>query len=256
MTEIKVPKDTKADYDYIAFSFCGLHSYEDFGIYRIGGADEKIELTSQISDIIIDRPDGDGQYYFGTSNKSKVFNIKFAFDNVTEKTIKRIRAWLDTKDSGDLWFSEAPHRVYKAIITGSSTVTTTAFDEAGKGRLYKGTGSVQFTCHQVYARTPDIVITSTGQRLSGNAHTSYLDFPNYEEIKAVLPKQAKVENNVVIAEPSAFGALPFTFCAKLLSPFDQKEITIQSDIVGESYYIDNATYSEEDGIYIINNGGA
>lgn len=53
-------------------------------------------------------------------------------------------------------------------------------------------------------------------------------------------------------EETAFGDLPFSFKAKLLSPFDEEDITIVSDIVGESYYIDNATFSEEDGVYIIN----
>ena len=31
---VRAPKDSKADYSYIAFSFGGLHSYEDFGLYR------------------------------------------------------------------------------------------------------------------------------------------------------------------------------------------------------------------------------
>jgi hypothetical protein len=31
---VKVPRIKEMDYDFIAFSFKGLHSFEDFGIYR------------------------------------------------------------------------------------------------------------------------------------------------------------------------------------------------------------------------------
>jgi hypothetical protein len=33
-TIVKVPNNTSIDYDFIAFSFKGKHSFEDFGIYR------------------------------------------------------------------------------------------------------------------------------------------------------------------------------------------------------------------------------
>jgi hypothetical protein len=32
---VKVPNISDAEYDYIAFTFKGKHSYEDFGIYRV-----------------------------------------------------------------------------------------------------------------------------------------------------------------------------------------------------------------------------
>jgi hypothetical protein len=31
---VKVPNDRQADYDFIAFSFNGKHSFEDFGLIR------------------------------------------------------------------------------------------------------------------------------------------------------------------------------------------------------------------------------
>ena len=36
---VKVPRNNTADYDFIAFSFGGKHSVEDFGIYRTGKND-------------------------------------------------------------------------------------------------------------------------------------------------------------------------------------------------------------------------
>jgi hypothetical protein len=65
---IKVPRDTRADYDYIAFSFDGKHSYEDFNIYRVSDGNDGYSesLVSAISDKSIEIPGMDGQYFFGT----------------------------------------------------------------------------------------------------------------------------------------------------------------------------------------------
>jgi hypothetical protein len=86
---IKVPNDTMMDYDYIAFSFRDKHSYEDFGIYRVsdGNTGYNENLTGTLSDKTVDIPGLDGGYYFGTQHKTKVFNIKFAFDNLTESRL-------------------------------------------------------------------------------------------------------------------------------------------------------------------------
>ena len=67
---VKVPKDNEADYDFIAFSFDGLHSIEDFGIYRVSDGDRYNEnLAPTMNDRTADNPARDGQYYFGTSHK-------------------------------------------------------------------------------------------------------------------------------------------------------------------------------------------
>lgn len=250
--EIKVPRDSSADYDYIAFSFQGLHSYEDFGVYRISDNNSGYNdsLTPPLTDKTAEHPARDGQFFFGSQHKSKIINIKIAFDNLSESKLKQFKRWLDSDNTGPLWFAEAPHRVYWAKITGTATTTSIAFTDENGDRIYKGTGSIQFTCYDAYARTPNIVITPSGKRLSGNSHTSYMHFPNYEEIKKSLPLMTK--DGTAEPEESAFGDMPFHFKAKLLSPFDEEDVTIISDIVGESYYIENAVYSEEDGVYIIN----
>ena len=155
---VKVPKDNMADYDFIAFSFGGLHSYEDFGIYRISdgkdGYNENLGPTMQ--DKTIDVPDGDGQYFFGTLHKTKTFNINFAFDNLTEQKLLEMKKWLDGRDIKDLWFAEAPYKVYSAKVTGQPTIKANIFEEKGV-RKYKGTGSVTFTCYYPYAQVPDII---------------------------------------------------------------------------------------------------
>jgi phage-related protein len=38
-----------------------------------------------------------------------------------------MKQWLNGKNIGDLWFSEEPHKVYSAKVTGSATITSVAF---------------------------------------------------------------------------------------------------------------------------------
>ena len=55
---IKVPTDTGADYDFIAFSFNGKHSYEDFGIYRTSDSNAGYQenLTATRGDVLLSVP--------------------------------------------------------------------------------------------------------------------------------------------------------------------------------------------------------
>jgi hypothetical protein len=82
---VKVPQKN-VDYDFIAFSFNGYHSYEDFGIYRTSNSNRYTEnLASTFTDKTAEIPGGDGMYYFSTKHRQKVFNISFAFDHMQEK---------------------------------------------------------------------------------------------------------------------------------------------------------------------------
>ena len=82
---VKVPSTANKDYDFLAFSFNGLHSWDDFKIYRTNSGDRyELPTTGQIKDITVEVPGGDGLYYFESFHKEKKFPISFAFDNLTE----------------------------------------------------------------------------------------------------------------------------------------------------------------------------
>lgn len=86
---VRAPKDKNMDYDCIAFSFNGLHSYEDFGIYRTSDGDRyNVELGPTMQDKTAENPGGDGMYFFGTNHKQKNFNINFAFEHLTEEKLR------------------------------------------------------------------------------------------------------------------------------------------------------------------------
>jgi hypothetical protein len=64
---VKVPRDAASDMDFLAFSFNGQHSWDDFGIYRVVDGDRYNEnLSPTLIDKTAEVPGGDGMYFFGT----------------------------------------------------------------------------------------------------------------------------------------------------------------------------------------------
>ena len=201
---VKVPKH-RADYDFIAFSFMGEHSYEDYGIYRVSSGNRYSEnLAPTFTDKTVEVPGSAGLYYFGTTYKQRDFNIDFAFEKMPEATYNKMRKWLNGKQLGELWFAEAPYKVYTAKITKSAVIKSLCFEKENE-RFYNGEGSVTFTAYYPYAHSPDCVVLQDGTELNGNYYTSYSQFYNYEQIKEQLPNYSN----------TACGDLPFHFVAYL-----------------------------------------
>ena len=91
---VMVPLDGEnVDYDYLGFSFNNVFSQnDDFVIYRtIDGDRFNIELSPQSNDKTVENPGGDGTYFFGSTHKSKTFNINFAFDNLDDNGIRKLK---------------------------------------------------------------------------------------------------------------------------------------------------------------------
>lgn len=184
---VKAPKNTGIDYDYIAFSFNGLHSCEDMGIIRTSDGDrynEELMPTSQ--DTTTEVVGSDGMYYFNTRHKQKVFSISFAFQELDDMGIRNLKNWLNTKEMGDLWFAENPYKVYTAKVTGTPQIKVIPFDVYSTDkkktiRVYRGEGSVQFTCYWPYAHTPDYVQNLKGELGNGKVLSSYADFSNKDQ---------------------------------------------------------------------------
>jgi phage-related protein len=89
---VKAPRDSTMDYDYIAFSFNGKHSYDDFGIIRTSDGDRYNEnLSPALTDKTAEIPGGDGMYFFGSTHKQRDFSINFAFDNMSESTFREMK---------------------------------------------------------------------------------------------------------------------------------------------------------------------
>lgn len=199
---VKVPSAASRNMDFLAFSFNGQHSYDDFSIYRTSddGTGYNENLSPEKEGRVVEVPGMDGELYFGFEYRARTFQINFAFDELTERKYEKMRKWLSEKGIYDLWFAEAPHKIYSAKVTGLSTAKTIAFSDGNGERVYKGTGSVQFTCHFPFARTPKF-IQSGETYLDGKIANSYEDFG--EEIQSIVE-----------ADFTRKGDLPYYFVAK------------------------------------------
>lgn len=191
------------DYDFIGFTFNGKHSIDDFGIYRTSDGNRyNTNLIPQLNDKTADVPGGDGQYFFYSTYKTRQFTIPIAFDNLSEETLNEVRMWLKGKEIAELVFDETPYKVYSAKVTGTPQLKVICFEFEGQ-RVYKGEGSIQFTCYYPYAHTP----SKTKSGGDGRALDSYTEdfYPTKQEWAA-----ASGISNVFI-EGSNPGNIPASF---------------------------------------------
>jgi hypothetical protein len=91
------------------------------------------------------------------------------------------------KEVQDLIFDEQPYKVYSAKVTGTPTLKTICFDDENGKRVYRGEGSVAFTCYYPFARTPDWVWSKDDDgnyiatEADGRLLESYKDYSNVDE---------------------------------------------------------------------------
>lgn len=142
----------KTDYDFIGFTYNGKHSVRDLKIYRTSASNRyETGMFPSIKDTTASVAGQIGQYYFDTKVETKAFNVSFAFDELTESDIRKLKQTFTGKDIHELIFDEEPYKAYSAKVGGSSTIKHLCF-ESNEQRIYKGEGTVQFTCYYPYAR--------------------------------------------------------------------------------------------------------
>lgn len=90
-------------------------------------------------------------YYFGSYYTQKQFSLSFAFDSMTEEQFNFLTELFGDKKIHPLIFDEKPYKIYQAKVTGNTMIKYIPFTENKTNRIYKGEGSVQFTCYQPYA---------------------------------------------------------------------------------------------------------
>ena len=137
---------------YMGFTYNGVHS-SDLGIVRVSdGSRFNENLLPTIQDKTVQVPGGDGTYYFGSYYTQRQFSVSFAFDGLTEQKVAELKRHFGDKGIHDLIFDETPYKVWSAKVTGTATIKYIPFIEEDVERLYKGEGSIQFTCYYPFAR--------------------------------------------------------------------------------------------------------
>ena len=180
------------DNDFLGFTFNGVHftifphpSETASNVIQLTRVSEGDRYTDNLlpagQDITADVPGGDGTYYFGTNFKYTQFNIDFAFDNLSESDIRKIRQVFSKRNSlAPLIFDEDPYKYWMVKCQGMPTLKTICFvkdEELGDvhlihttdlmaaitsnewpsyaqigNRVYKGEGQVSFISYYPYAR--------------------------------------------------------------------------------------------------------
>lgn len=144
---------------FIGFTYNGKHSIEDLHIYRTSNGNRYDEnLTPTMTDKVVDVPGGDGQYYFGTTFKNRTFTVNYAFDNLKKVDITEMKRVFSGDGIHELIFDEDRDedgnalKIWSAKVTGTATMKHLCFEEDGED-IYKGEGSITFTCYYPYARS-------------------------------------------------------------------------------------------------------
>ena len=147
---------TQINGDFIGFSFGGVSSSK-LGIVRVSdGSRYNENLLPTIQDKTVQVPGGDGTYYFGSYYTQRPFNISIAYDSLTEDQVREIKKTFGNKKPQKLIFDESPYKFYWAKCTGTSSLKFICFsdpqdgEDLQKGRLYKGEGTLSFTCYDPF----------------------------------------------------------------------------------------------------------
>ena len=149
------PAGTNDDWrgSYLGFTYNGIHSTE-LGIVRVSSGSRYDDgLLPTIQDKAVQVPGGDGTYLFGSYYTQRQFTIQFAFDALSDVQLRRLRAVFGDKQVHPLIFDETPYKYYMAKVTGNATAKHLAFDAPGGKRIFKGEGTLQFTCYFPFARS-------------------------------------------------------------------------------------------------------
>lgn len=152
--------------DFTGFTFDGFHS-SDLNIVRVSGGDRyNDDLLPTFQDKTVQVGGRHGTYLFGSYyTKKDLPQIEIAFDNLSDENLRRLRNWGSDGKVHQLIFDETPYKYYNVKFLQPPQLKYICFDESEnlndswKGsidrrrRIYKGEGTLRFTCYECFARS-------------------------------------------------------------------------------------------------------
>lgn len=138
------------DYDFIGFTF-GEHYFRDIHVLHVSdGSRYNDNLAPTMQDKTVQVPGGHGTYYFGSYYTQRTFSVQVAYDSITEQDIRTLRQ-MTNWGVQKLTFDEQPYKTYMAKLSGTPQLKYICFDDGETDRVYKGEGTLQFTCFEPFA---------------------------------------------------------------------------------------------------------
>ena len=139
--------------DYLGFTLGNIHSSQ-LNITRVTSGDRYSEnLTPNFTDSTAAVPGGDGTYYWDTILKQKPFAIDFAFDDLREEDIRRLKQIFSFKGVQPLIFDEYSYKKYYVKCSSPPVLKFIPFSDLGDVLNYKGEGSVNLVAFYPYAES-------------------------------------------------------------------------------------------------------
>ena len=136
--------------DFLGFTLGDTHSSE-LNITRVSSGDRYEDiLLPQLKDTTIEVPGGDGTYYLDTFYTQKPFTLNFAYDDLRDEDLRKLRRLFGFKGIQQLIFDEFPYKKYMVKTVSPPTFRYICFDHLDT-RLYKGEGSLQLVAYYPYA---------------------------------------------------------------------------------------------------------
>lgn len=148
--------------DFLGFQLGDVHS-EQLNITRVSSGDRYTDnLIPNFKDTTVEVPGGDGTYYWDTFYNQKPFIIDFAFDNLGDIDIQKLRRELGFKGIKPLIYDEFPYKKYMVKCSSPPTLKFICFDE-GQLRVYKGEGTINLVAYYPYAISTNLITINEGE---------------------------------------------------------------------------------------------
>lgn len=149
--------------DFLGFQLGDIHSSQ-LNITRVSNGDRYTEnLTPNFTDTTMQVPGKDGTYYWDTYYTQTPFTIDFAFDDLRDEDIRRLKQIFGFKGVKELIFDEIPYKKYmvKCSAPPSLKYISFSFQEI---KIYKGEGSVNLIAYYPYALSTRNIELKTGTK--------------------------------------------------------------------------------------------
>jgi hypothetical protein len=141
--------------EYVDILLDGVNLREEYGIYRVAendGYNEKglPDLDAKTTEI----SGGDGQYWFKTNYRTKVFDFKIAYDSLYRYKLSEFVTKFVVGSYHSLVLAEQPYKQYNVRVSDTPEFNYVPFDDDVSGTkqtIYKGTGTIQFIADDPFA---------------------------------------------------------------------------------------------------------
>ena len=207
--------------DFTGFYLDGIHS-STYGILRVSNGKRYSEtLIPEFEDYELELAGGDGSFYGGSNFKKTPFEIKIAFDKLTEQQFRQLRHWLGKKELQPFRFDERPYKTYWVKLESAPKFDYVCFMEQSengfigdKERIYKGEGDLKFIAYDPFGYCID---NSTKMTENG---LEEVDDINWQVLDSYTPFEIVDEN---ISEWGITSGLKRTEQLKDYNKFERQE---------------------------------